>query len=710
MARLYEAALAKHRSGQLPEAEELYRRILQVEPGHAGARHYLGVVALQLGDVDRALDLLQASVETCPGRAEFWNNLGRAWLAADTSALAAGGNVGPAEGLERAAACFRRAIELDGRCVDAFSNLGHLLLKTGQAQAAIAPLQRAVQESPTHYEALCNLGWAQLQTGDDVSAEQTLLRAIDSGGRRAAAYRLMGAMLIELGRCEEATERLQFAAERQPKDARIWFLLGLAAELMSCPESAARHYERALELNPSHAGAAHNLQILSNYLDRASMVVRHLEERLAGAPDDADLLTKYGAALWRAGLDEHALEVLEESAKRRPDHAETLWQLARVRRSAGAAEHRCDDVLRRAGELAPGNTFIRAALDSVIARDRAKARRDGQSSGRRIALFLEQPYHYHVQKPIFDAACGRFPLLMTSSLRELKEFDPDIVVVSSSQSASLRFHVPRALFVWTRHGLISKTTTHQGARAADFACLTSEASREWYVRNRARPRRDFWMTGFVQMDPLFRSESEPLPFAVPADRPVVVYAPTWTPDLASAEMFGERLVEHVRGESPDVVLIIKPHPVSFSHTPHWIENWRRLATETEGVILADDPALNIVPVLKAADVLLGDASSVLFQFLALDRPLVLVDNPRRFQSRYFDAQGIEWQWRDMGRQVEQVEEVPRAIAEALSDPSAQAEARHRYRRELFGELTDGRAGERIVEHMAALEDSEWTVR
>jgi len=346
MAGLYKTAVAKHRSGQLSEAEALYRRVLEVDPGHAGARHYLGVVALQRGDVDHARELLRASVETCPDRADFWNNLGRAWLAASETDLAAEVRDEAGNEIERAAECFRRAIELDSHCVDALSNLGHLLLKQDEAEAAIAPLQRAVQEAPSHYEALCNLGWALLQTGNEDAAEQTLLRAIGIDGRRAAAHRLLGAMLIELGRCDEATERLTVAAERQPEDARVWFLLGQAADLSACPELAARHYERVLELNPSHSGAAHNLQILSNYLDRASAVVRRLEDRLQASPDDADLLTNYGAALWRAGRDDDALAVLEQSNKRRPGDAETLLQLSRVRRSSGEADHRCDDLLR----------------------------------------------------------------------------------------------------------------------------------------------------------------------------------------------------------------------------------------------------------------------------------------------------------------------------------------------------------------------------
>ncbi len=43
----FELALQQHRTGRLPEAEELYRQILAVAPDHAEALHHLGVVADQ---------------------------------------------------------------------------------------------------------------------------------------------------------------------------------------------------------------------------------------------------------------------------------------------------------------------------------------------------------------------------------------------------------------------------------------------------------------------------------------------------------------------------------------------------------------------------------------------------------------------------------------------------------------------------------------
>lgn len=47
-----EIGLAHHRSGQLQQAEQVYRRILQAEPRNAGALHLLGLIAFQVGRHD----------------------------------------------------------------------------------------------------------------------------------------------------------------------------------------------------------------------------------------------------------------------------------------------------------------------------------------------------------------------------------------------------------------------------------------------------------------------------------------------------------------------------------------------------------------------------------------------------------------------------------------------------------------------------------
>jgi hypothetical protein len=65
-------AVAQHNSGNLIEAERLYRGILARDPGHAHTQHNLGIVALQTRNATAALPHLEAAVARNPDHLQYW--------------------------------------------------------------------------------------------------------------------------------------------------------------------------------------------------------------------------------------------------------------------------------------------------------------------------------------------------------------------------------------------------------------------------------------------------------------------------------------------------------------------------------------------------------------------------------------------------------------------------------------------------------------
>ena len=76
VAELLRTALEHHQAGRRAEAEPLYRRILEVEPRHADAWHLLGVLALEAGRLDRAVEEIGRAVAIDPTQASYHFNLG----------------------------------------------------------------------------------------------------------------------------------------------------------------------------------------------------------------------------------------------------------------------------------------------------------------------------------------------------------------------------------------------------------------------------------------------------------------------------------------------------------------------------------------------------------------------------------------------------------------------------------------------------------
>jgi tetratricopeptide (TPR) repeat protein len=448
-------------------------------------------------------------------------------------------------------------------------------------------------------------------------------------------------------------------------------------------------YAAALRIDPAHSTARNNLMLAAPFVADPLREVEQWRSAIADDAGNADAHRNLGIALWACGDADEAQTVLEQARALEPGSAAVHCALA-VAAKTRCALQAAAALAHRATELDPNDVYAQAARASI---DAAVA---GYPPGTRVALHMNQRYHYRILRPVFDALRDRRPALLTPHVKELVDFDPAIVVVAESQSGLLRSRLPRARFVWVRHGLISKNSTCFAARSADFACLTSEASRDWYVAQGGRPRCDFWITGYPQMDALFRNAASPIPVALPPGHKKVLYAPTWNAALSSAPMLGERVVELVRGTRRDVSLLIKPHPATADHHPDWLATWRRLAAADHDVHLIDDPAADVMSYLAAADLLVSDASSVIFEYLALDRPIVILTNPSRHRAPTFDPNGIEWRWRDVGVEVHDVNDLPAAVSAALDNPASVAARRAHYREELFGKYTDGYAAERIA--------------
>ena len=173
----FEEGLQLHQSGRLSDAEKAYRRVLQADPEHSDAVHFLGIVAMQTGNLLPALDLVEQSIDLRPDGAIYRNNLGQILERLDRSDEAAAAyrkaielDAGYAEAhnnlgrllqgeddLANAESCFREAIRLDKGYADPHTNLGNLFKDRGDLDEAIIAYRRAIAINPTQSFVYSNL-------------------------------------------------------------------------------------------------------------------------------------------------------------------------------------------------------------------------------------------------------------------------------------------------------------------------------------------------------------------------------------------------------------------------------------------------------------------------------------------------------------------------------------------------------------------------
>jgi tetratricopeptide (TPR) repeat protein len=206
-------ALEHHRAGRLNDAEDLYRKILDINPRHADALHLLGVIAYQGRRYPEAVELIGRAIAIHPKGASYYSNLG--------NALQALGR------LDEALETYRQSICLAPHCFEAHINLGHVLREKGALAEAVESYQHSLALHANSPEAYVGLGRALQEQGNSEEAERCYLRALKLNPLYALAHYNLGNFLRAQGDLEGALSRYRRALELDPNNDNAAFAIGL---------------------------------------------------------------------------------------------------------------------------------------------------------------------------------------------------------------------------------------------------------------------------------------------------------------------------------------------------------------------------------------------------------------------------------------------------------------------------------------------------
>ena len=73
---LFIQATREHQAGELDQAEQLYRKVLEIYPSHADCLHMLGLIEADKGHLGKALHLLEQAIKLNPDLPAFYLNRG----------------------------------------------------------------------------------------------------------------------------------------------------------------------------------------------------------------------------------------------------------------------------------------------------------------------------------------------------------------------------------------------------------------------------------------------------------------------------------------------------------------------------------------------------------------------------------------------------------------------------------------------------------
>jgi len=220
---------------------------------------------------------------------------------------------------------------------------------------------------------------------------------------------------------------------------------------------------------------------------------------------------------------------------------------------------------------------------------------------------------------------------------------------------------------------------------------------------------DLALTGFTKLDPLFNQERTEFDLlkkklGLDPEKKTILFAPTFYP--SSIERFGLKLGEYTQGYN----VILKPHMWTYfldEFSQYKLKAQRKLvyklAEKFSHIKLLGPEIYNITPYYKISDLLLTEASSTIYEMLALEKPVIvnrfyrLKLSHKLFRYRLFRKRLSKEMNQDIANfcfEMDRAKDLPMMIEKALNENHNLLDVVKEYQYKMLYKL-DGKASERV---------------
>ena len=279
----FREGLALHQQGKLVQAQQIYQQVLKVQPQHADALHFLGMLARQTGNPAQAVQWIDRSLKISPDNPAAHSNRGNA--------------LSDLKRYPEAIKSYDKAIALQPNHAEAYSNRGVALNALKQHQAATDSYDQAIALKPDFAQAWCNRGVALHESKRHQEAIASYDKAIALHPNYAEAWFHRGNALNELKQHQQAINSYDRTLAFQPDHVDAWCNRGIALHGAKQYQLALDSYNRAINLKPDHAEAYSNRGNALLELNQQEAALDSYGQAIALQPDYAQAYSNRGIAL-----------------------------------------------------------------------------------------------------------------------------------------------------------------------------------------------------------------------------------------------------------------------------------------------------------------------------------------------------------------------------------------------------------------------------
>ena len=336
--------------GNLVGAEQLYQKTIDLFPGNVFARCGLAEVSKQKGDLVGAEQLYQNAIDLFPG-----NEVARCGLA---EVLKQKGNLVGAEQL------YQKTIDLFPGNVFARCGLAEVLKQKGNLVGAEQLYQKTIDLFPGNVFARCGLAEVSKQKGDLVGAEQLYQNAIDLFPGNEVARCGLAEVLKQKGNLVGAEQLYQKTIDLFP--GNVFARCGLAEVLKQKGNlvGAEQLYQKTIDLFPGNVfarcGLAEVLKQKGDLVGAEQLYQKTIDlfsNDVFARCGLAEVSKQKGDLVGAEQLYQNAIDLFPGNEVARCGLAEVLKQRGNL---VGA-----EQLYQKTIDLFPGNVFARCGLAEV---------------------------------------------------------------------------------------------------------------------------------------------------------------------------------------------------------------------------------------------------------------------------------------------------------------------------------------------------------
>lgn len=334
-----------------PEAKiTQYLTKAQQQPNSPSVQVELGNLYFLTGQWQKAISCYLKGIKLAPGEAKYYINLGKAWekLGDNIKAhqafyqgfslepekvtaqnhLLLGNKLLEQRQIKSAIACYRRAITLQPKLLEAYWQLGKILLGGGKYQVAIACYQQALKVDPQQAQSYFWLGNVYTQTKQWKAALECYQKAAQLEPDNADIQHNLGESLSQIEKWHDAIVAYQRAITINPNNSWSHNNLGNALLITEQWQKAASSFRQAIELKPDFVWSHYNLAEALVALEQWGEALSEYKVAQQLDPSLPQIKQKIGAILHQRSKEskKEALSFCQAQIKEDPDNVDLYHQ------------------------------------------------------------------------------------------------------------------------------------------------------------------------------------------------------------------------------------------------------------------------------------------------------------------------------------------------------------------------------------------------